>query len=83
MGNGINVDWVPGYDRPALNTWYKHKRLDEFYKIVKAGRDTINNATLYNVVAYRSGKTVFESVTLKQARAVIQIETIKIYNYGG
>ena len=83
MANGINVDWLPGYDRPSLNTWYRHKRLDDWYKIVKAGRDTVNNATLYNVVAYRSGKTVFESVTLKQARAAIQIETIKIYNYGG
>lgn len=83
MGNGVNVDWLPGYDRPSLNTWYRCKHQYEFYKIVKAGRDTINNATLYNVVAYRSGKTVFESVTLKQARAAIQIETIKIYQYGG
>lgn len=42
---------------------------------------TINNATLYNVVSYRDGKTVFESVTLKQARSAIQIETVKIHNY--
>lgn len=83
MTNGINVDWLPGYDKPSLNTWYRHKRLDDWYKIVKAGRDNINNATLYNVVSFRDGRIVFQCVPLKQARAAIQIETIKIYNYGG
>ena len=83
MASGINVDWLPGYDRPSLNTWYRCKQRDDWYKIIKEGRDKDTDKTLYKVVSYRGGKDVFFGLTLAQARSVICIETIKIYNYGG
>lgn len=80
---GINVDWLPGYDRPCLNQWYHCKLRDDWYKIVKEGFDKTANNTLYKVVSYREGKDVFFGLTLAQARSAIQIETVKIYNYEG
>lgn len=78
MGAGVNQDWLPGYDRPSLNQWYQCKLRDDWYKIVKESRDTVNNVTLYKVVSFRSGKDMFQGLTLAQARSVIQIETNKI-----
>ena len=78
MGAGVNQDWLPGYDRPNLNQWYQCKVRDDWYKIVKESRDTVNNVTLYKVVSFRSGKDMFQGLTLAQARSVIQIETNKI-----
>ena len=80
---GINVDWLPGYDRPCLNQWYRCKLRDDWYKIVKEGRDVVNNVTVYKVVSYRNSKDVFNGLTLAQARSVIQIETNKIQVTGG
>ena len=80
---GINVDWLPGYDRPCLNQWYHCKLRDDWYKIVKEGFDKTSNCTLYKIVSYREGKDVFFGLTLAQARSAIQIETNKIQNYGG
>lgn len=80
---GINVDWLPGYDRPSLNTWYRCKLRDDWYKIVKEGRNRENSVTLYKIVSFREGKDVFFGLTMAQARSAIQIETVKIYNYGG
>lgn len=77
MGNGINVDWLPGYDRPSLNTWYRCKMQDDWYKIVKEGWDKNTGKTLYKIVSYRAGWDVFFGLTLAQARSAIQIETIK------
>ena len=80
---GINVDWLPGYDRPCLNQWYHCKLRDDWYKIVKECFDKTNNCTLYKIVSYREGKAVFFGLTLAQARSAIQIETNKIQSYGG
>ena len=80
---GINVDWLPGYDRPSLNTWYKCKLRDDWYKIIKEGFDKTANKTMYKVVSYRDGKDMFFGLTLAQARSVIQIETVKINTLGG
>lgn len=80
---GINVDWIPGYDKPCLNQWYQCKHADEWYKIVKEGFDKTANCTLYKIVSFRSAQNIFSGLTLKQARAAIQIETNKIQNYGG
>ena len=76
MGCGINRDWLPGYDRPCLNQWYKCKLRDDWYKIVKQER--VENQTLYKVVSFREGQDRFFGLTLAQARSVIQIETYKI-----
>lgn len=81
MASGINVDWLPGYDKPSINTWYRCKLRDDWYKIVKDCFDKIANKTLYKVVSYREGKDVFFGLTLAQARSVICIETVKIHNY--
>ena len=78
---GINVDWLPGYDKPSLNTWYRCKLRDDWYKIVKEGRNQANSVTLYKIVSFREGKDVFFGLTMSQARSAIQIETVKIYNY--
>ena len=78
MGIGVNQDWLPGYDRPGLNQWYQCKRRDDWYKILKEGRDTVNNVTLYKVVSFRDGKDMFNGLSLAQARSVIEIETNKI-----
>ena len=72
----INRDWLPGYDRPCLNQWYKCKLRDDWYKIVKQER--VENQTLYKVVSFREGQDKFFGLTLTQARSVIQIETYKI-----
>ena len=80
---GINVDWLPGYDRPCLNQWYHCKLREDWYKIVKEGFEKNANKTMYKVVSYREGKDVFFGFTLAQARSVIQIETNKIQIYGG
>lgn len=80
---GINVDWLPGYDKPSLNTWYRCKLRDDWYKIVKEGRNQANSVTLYKIVSFREGKDVFFGLTMAQARSAIQIETVKIYNYEG
>jgi len=80
MENGtkmvINRDWLPNYDRPCLNQWYKCKLRDDWYKIVKQER--VDNQTLYKVVSFRDGENKFFGLTLAQARSVIQIETYKI-----
>ena len=76
--SSINVEWVPGYDKPCLNQWYHCKYADEWYKIVKEGRDPEHKVTLYKIVSYRSAKTIFSGLTLSQARSAIQIETNKI-----
>ena len=80
---GVNVDWIPGYDRPCLNQWYHCKLRDDWYKIIKEGRDKNMDITLYKIVSFRDGKDVFVGLTLTQARSAIQIETNKIQNYGG
>ena len=80
---GINVDWLPGYDKPSPNTWYRCKLRNDWYKIVKEGRNQANSVTLYKIVSFREWKDVFFGLTMAQARSAIQIETVKIYNYGG
>ena len=47
MAAGINVDWLPGYDKPSLNTWYRHKRLDDWYKINQQ-KVCVSRAITYN-----------------------------------
>ena len=76
----INRDWLPNYDKPCLNQWYKCKLQDDWYKIVKQER--AEDRTLYKVVSFRDGRDMFYGLTLAQARSVIQIETYKNSIYG-
>ena len=80
MANGIKINWTEEH-KPQLNTWYRCRRRDDWYKILKAGH--YNGQVLYNVVSYREGKEKFVGLTLAQARTAIRIETYLSTTYGG
>ena len=80
MENGVKINWRE-QDKPQLNTWYRCKTRDDWYKILKEGHYI--GGVLYKVVSYREGKDKFFGLTLAQARTVIRIETYLSTTYGG
>ena len=80
MDSGIKLEWSE-VAKPQLNTWYKCKVRDDWYKILKEGKDNFG-VIVYKIVSFRKGCNVFFGITLKQARAVIKIETYCRTTYG-
>ena len=75
----INKDWFPEQgDRPALNTWYPCKRLDDYWKIILQehahAENGIHMDTTYRVVSMRGADVGFD-LTLPMARVMIMKET--------
>ena len=71
----INRDWFPEQgDRPSLNTYYKCKRQDDYWKIILQSHSNERNTALYKVVSMRGADVGFD-LTLTMARVMIMKET--------
>ena len=72
MVSGSNVEWREE-TKPQLNTWYRCKREDNWFKIIKTGSHGGN--ALYSIVDYRNGRVINSGLTLHRVRYAIKEST--------
>lgn len=74
----VNRDWSIQYDKPAINSWYPCKHVDDYWKIIIQQRRISQvpgeSASLYRVVSMRGADIGFD-LTLGMARALLMKET--------
>ena len=74
----INRDWSIQHDKPAINSWYPCKHVDDYWKIIIQQRRISHvpgeSASLYRIVSLRGADIGFD-LTLGMARALLMKET--------